>query len=325
MRTVAYITEDRQLSQVGDRHQAARPVMDQQASSRQECKRCRIHQTFGCSPVIARRALICRGAESGANASFSALLGEDFAGIGGNGGRGVAPPSGGSGDQVGHCPNEALIRRGAESGSNASSSALLGEEVSYTTAPIVIDLTEDNSNDDQRERSSLRCESRTTAPGPEEVVPTATGTSDTTAAVNVPDHVRPQGAKIICPICDVSPNIISLPCCKYYMCIICINTNLEHQRRTAIKCSKPFKPSCPQCRKDVSLWRDWYRFVTCNPKSDNFPRPRRYAFLRTVDECINEGEKIRKSGGNSNTKKIKRKQLRIRLEQLLVRPNNHSP
>ena len=189
----------------------------------------------------------------------------------------------------------------------------------------MIDLTDDNSSDDQIEKSLLRCVSRTTNPGPEEVVVSATRTSDTTAAVNVPDHVRPQAAKITCPICDVSQNNISLPCCKYYMCIICINKNVEQQRKTAIQCSKPFKPSCPQCRSDVSLWSDWYRFVTCNPKSDNFPRPRRYAFLRTVDECINEGEKIAKSGGNSNTKKIKRKQLRMRLEQLLVRQNNHSP
>ena len=103
--------------------------MDQQASSRQECKRCRTHKTLGCSPAIARRALIRRGAASVAEASLSALLGEEVADIGGNRGRGVAPPSGGGGDQVGHCPNKALIRRGAASGAKASLSALLGEEV----------------------------------------------------------------------------------------------------------------------------------------------------------------------------------------------------
>jgi len=60
------------------------------------------------------------GAASGAKASPSALLGEEVADIGGNRGRGVAPPSGGSGDQVGHCPKKALIRRGAASGAKIS-------------------------------------------------------------------------------------------------------------------------------------------------------------------------------------------------------------
>ena len=66
------------------------------------------------------KALICRGAASGAKASPSALLGEEVADIGGNRGQGFAPPSGGGGDQVGHCPNEALIRRGAASGAKIS-------------------------------------------------------------------------------------------------------------------------------------------------------------------------------------------------------------
>ena len=55
------------------------------------------------------------------------------------------------------------------------------------------------------------------------------------------------------------------------MHIPCVNKCLEYLRKTAIKYSKLFRPLCPHCKRDLIHWKDWYRFITCTPKSYDFP------------------------------------------------------
>ena len=101
---------------------------------------------------------------------------------------------------------------------------------------------------------------------------TATDISSATAAPAAPDPACLQGSKVTCTIgCNTQNNAIAFPCCKYYMHIPCVNKCLEYLRKTAIKYSKLFRPLCPHYKRDWIHWKDWYRFITCTPKSYDFP------------------------------------------------------